>query len=100
MLSCFNIAARIPDILLLGRHTKSGTGAILLLLDGKWRAVCRKGNDRSDQAWGSEEATVACRQLGYYGGWPTKMDDNPMVNLGKLSIELVDDFRCLGSKYL
>ncbi|XP_072047967.1 uncharacterized protein [Amphiura filiformis] len=91
-------ASRTPNILLVGKHTKSGTGALLLLLDGKWKLVCRKGNDRKDQTWSTKEATVACRQLGYQGGWATELDYNPMANIRNVPLQLVDDFRCLGGE--
>ena len=41
----------------------------------KWKGVCDDGADDENLGWGTEEAQVACRQLGYSGGIPiTEID--------------------------
>ncbi len=41
----------------------------------KWKGVCDDGAEDENLGWGTEEAQVACRQLGYSGGIPiTEID--------------------------
>jgi len=42
----------------LNASSAAGAGRLDLWVGGEWRPVCEGG-------WGREEATVACRQLGY-----------------------------------
>ena len=36
----------------------------------KWKGICDDGADDENLGWGTEEAQVACRQLGFAGGTP------------------------------
>lgn len=36
----------------------------------KWKGVCDDGADNENLGWGTEEAQVVCRQLGFAGGTP------------------------------
>ncbi|WAR13350.1 FBP1-like protein [Mya arenaria] len=50
----------------LSNGSASNEGLVEVYLDGVWGAVC-------DYSWGSNDATVACRMLGFSGGYGTAM---------------------------
>lgn len=48
--------------------------AVEIKQNGNWNLVCY--SDRS--IWDKREAYVACRQLGYRGGWPQALPSNSL----------------------
>lgn len=50
----------------LSAESGGGVSMVEVWRDGVWRGVCEEGVEEG-RAWGKEEATVACRQLGYIG---------------------------------
>ena len=61
----------------------------------KWKGVCDDGAEDENLGWGTEEAQVACRQLGYSGGIPiTEIDGttSPPIYF------LLDGVKCDGAE--
>ena len=51
-----------------------------MLFEGQWIPVCYDGADKDNRRWSYQEAWVACRQLGYYGGRRKEYDGLSVEN--------------------
>ena len=65
-----------------------GTGRVELFYKGQWGTICKKG-------WDSDDARVACRQLGYFDAMPVSYWFRVPRGTGQIWLKNVD---CTGNE--